>query len=209
MFEWMVVLTLFQLKSLEEKGVKSNYHETFSSNSLNTVKYLHMYHGLTYLAIMSTLSDGIEPVSIVCSWFTTQTTNRLQVLQTKECELFSVFFASHRVIPASVLPERFAGPLQYRVHHHLIHGTALPAQRTVVWPATVLYGPAVQQAGFTESVSASEQQWLTENMSTNWTCKVIVKLSASGGHCFSQGLDDKAESQRILPPRSTGGATLS
>lgn len=148
---------------------------------------------------MSTFSNGIEPVSTVSSWFSTQTTDWLQVLQTKECELFSMFFTSHWVIPASVLPERLTGPLQHSVHHHLIHGTALPAQGTVVWLATVLYSPAVQQAGFTESVSANEQHWLTENISTNWTRKVIVKPSASGGHCFSQGLDDKAESQRILP----------
>lgn len=80
---------------------------------------------------MSTLPNGIEPVPSVCSCFPAQTTDWLQVLQTKQRELFSMLLTSHWVILASVL-EGFTGPLQHSAHRYLIHGGTAPAQRTVL-----------------------------------------------------------------------------
>lgn len=104
------------------------------------------------------------------------------------------------VILASVFLEGFTGPLQHTAHNYLIHRGAAPAQRTAVWVLTALCLPAVFQTGFTKSVSAREHHWLTENMATNWTGKVILKMSASGGHSSPQGFDDKAASE--APPTS-------
>lgn len=97
----------------------------------------------SYLTVMSAFPNGIESVPNVCSWFPTQTTDWLHVLQTEQFELFSMLLTSLWVILASVLLERFTGPLQHSAHHYLIHRGAAPAQRTVVWIPAALCLPAV------------------------------------------------------------------
>lgn len=154
---------------------------------------------------MGTLRDGIEPVAGVCGRLPAQTADGLQVLQAEQRELLSVLPASHRLVLAPVFSEGLAGPLQYRVHHYLVHGASAPAQRAVVGLTAALCLPALQQAGFTEPVFASDHYWLAEDKSTNWTGEVVLQPCASAGHSLSPGGPSDDRQAAKVPPGPVEG----